>query len=119
MKRFILLCVIVAICSAAGAQKLVLDRTTVNLDTVELKSRNIFEVGYRNAGDKPLVLKSVTTNCNCTKIKWNKAPLMPGDSAKIEIVFTPATKGVFYKTVFFAPTGDDSVKSLVIRGIVR
>jgi len=120
MKRFIFISFVLAsVCLRVASQQLVLEKTVIKLDTVEVKSRNVFDVTYRNTGDKPLVLKSVTTDCNCTKIKWNKAPLMPGESTAAQITFTPTAKGVFYKSVFFAPAGADSVKTLVIRGIVR
>ena len=119
MKRFILLAAILFPFAAVQAQELELDRKTVNLDTVAVKSKNVFEVKYSNTGDKPLVLKSVTADCKCIRIKWNKSPVMPGDSSKIEVTFTPTTRGVFYKSIFLAPASSDPPKTLVLRGIVE
>ena len=119
MKRFILFTVILFTTSLTNAQKLELDQKTVNLDTVAVKSKNVFEVKYRNTGDKPLVLKNIISDCKCVRIKWNKSPIMAGDSSKIEVTFTPTSSGVFYKSIFFAPISADSLETLVLRGVVR
>ena len=119
MKRIIGIFAALLFLPGVHAQRLELERTTVNLDTVAVKSKNVFEVAYRNTGDKPLVLKSITTDCNCTRIKWNKAPVMPGESVKAQITFTPTAPGIFYKSVFFAPAGADSIKTLILRGVAK
>lgn len=42
---------------------------------------------YTNAGSAPLVIQDIKAGCGCTVPRWDDAPLSPGDSGSIRVVF--------------------------------
>ena len=42
----------------------------------------------KNIGDQPVVIHRVVTSCGCTEPSWTEAPIRPGESGKISVVFT-------------------------------
>ena len=55
---------------------------------------------YKNTGKHPLVIKSVKSDCSCTKFKWNKSPLAPGKSEFVEVIFnSTGESGNIFKTI--------------------
>lgn len=42
---------------------------------------------YKNTGKQPVVIHNIVSSCGCTEPKWSKAPIMPGQSGKIEVTF--------------------------------
>ncbi|HYE54639.1 MAG TPA: DUF1573 domain-containing protein [Chitinophagaceae bacterium] len=42
---------------------------------------------FRNAGNKPLIIKNVTPSCGCTVADFPKQPLKPGEEGVIKGVF--------------------------------
>lgn len=69
---------------------------------------------YKNIGDKPIVVHRVITSCGCTEPNWDKKPIHPGESGKIDISFKndqgpyPFDKGI---TVYVS----DLTKPIVLR----
>jgi hypothetical protein len=46
----------------------------------------------KNTGTNPLVISNIVTSCGCTAPTYPKQPLLPGDSAAIELQFNSAGK---------------------------
>ena len=42
---------------------------------------------YKNTGGTDLIISDADASCGCTVPKWDKRPLSPGDTSKIEIIF--------------------------------
>lgn len=60
-------------------------------DIVEgTQAKTTFE--YTNKGNVPLILTNVQTSCGCTASNWNREPLAPGESAKIDVKFNSSGK---------------------------
>jgi hypothetical protein len=48
---------------------------------------------FTNAGNEPLIITNVTTQCGCTTPKgWPRDPVMPGGKGEITIAFDSSTK---------------------------
>jgi hypothetical protein len=43
--------------------------------------------GFKNTGDKPLLIERVGTGCGCTVAQYSEKPVQPGNSGFVEIVF--------------------------------
>lgn len=67
------------------------DKKVCDLGTVKLNEVVTDTFTYTNTGKKPLLLYNVTAACNCTKVEYSTAPVMPGKTGTIKVVFT-ATK---------------------------
>lgn len=106
MKRtlaFIVLAFAVCLCSAQSDKTkstkeapyngadIQFEKTTCDLGTVKLNQVVTDTYTFKNVGKKPLVLYNVTAACNCTKVEYSSAPVMPGQKGTIKVIFT-ATK---------------------------
>lgn len=74
-----------------------------------------FEIA-NNAADT-LKIENVQASCGCTTPVWNKEPLAPGKSAKINVGFNALAEGPFEKLVTIFYNGGQT-KSLTIKGQV-
>lgn len=72
----------------------------------------------KNEGDKPLLVKYVSTSCKCSEPVWNKAPLKSGLSDKIKVMFNPDKLGKFTKTLMVFSNDLDSPHKIRIMGEV-
>ncbi len=55
---------------------------------------------FKNTGSNNLLIKNVKTDCGCTTVNYNKAPIKPGEEGKIEIAFNSRGRnGKQYKEI--------------------
>ena len=73
---------------------------------------------FSNTGEKPLLIKEVTTSCGCTVTKWPKEKIQPNEKGEINIVYDAKYPGRFDKTVTVVYNGKDSPLELTIKGEV-
>ena len=59
-----------------------------------------YEFKYTNIGEEPLIITNASSSCGCTVPEWPKEPINPGQSAKINVVFSSEGKsGIQEKTI--------------------
>lgn len=119
MKKIMMLAASLMVVNMALAKGFELQRNMVNLGVLGLKSKTEALVTCYNRSPEPVVIKNVAVECNCTKVKWDRAPLMPGDSTTLRITYSADNVGQFYKTIRIVTTGAPEPVKLVIRGEVR
>ena len=67
---------------------------------------------FTNTGKEPLIIQDVTPSCSCTKVDWDKQPILPGKVGHSTLgVKTSELTGVFNKGVYirsnaFVPNGE-------------
>ncbi len=49
----------------------------------------VHEFRFTNVSDDAVAVLSVSSDCECTKVKYPVEPLAPGESAVIEVTFNP------------------------------
>ena len=82
--------IIIALSSAftfsSGAEFSFLDK---NHDFEDVKEGVVLthEYEFKNSGTAPLIIADYEVNCSCTKINFPKQPVLPGESAKIQLSF--------------------------------
>lgn len=86
----------------------------VQYGTIEQHSEPLREVSFTNTGNEPLVIKNARGSCGCTVPIWPKEPIMPGESAKIEIRYATNRLGKINKTVTIT-TNEESAKPHVLK----
>lgn len=79
---------------------------------------------YKNTGNAPLVVITVTTPCDCTTSDFSPRPLAPGKSGKIDITFNPKGRSgefssiITVRTNIPGPNGKKKKETLTISGNV-
>lgn len=105
--------------STEGVAIIKWEKTTHNLKTVEhLKPvKAVFE--FKNAGDAPLTIISVTPQCGCTATDFPKEPILPGEKSTITLTYNAANKGFFNKSATVKANSKKSNYVLTITGEVQ
>jgi len=75
------------------------DKITHDFGTLEVSNIKTGTFTYTNVGNKPLVLFDVIVSCDCTEVKWQKEPVMPGKTGVINVIYTAKTPGVIAKQI--------------------
>lgn len=75
---------------------------------------------FTNIGNAPLVLSSVQPSCGCTAPEWPREPIMPGQKAKIKVVYSPGGyRNAFSKTITVSSNASNNNVVLTIKGVVK
>jgi len=74
-----------------------------------------------NTGNNPLMIYEVKASCGCTVPTWNKNPIAPGASDKIDVTFHPKSEqvGAQNKTVSVITNSSPGVEVLQIKAFVN
>ena len=83
----------------ANAQKIVVNKTTVDVGRTgfEMPVTGIFEL--RNKGPKSIVITSVKADCGCTQVEWPKKTISSGEKFTIKMTYDARMLGHFTKQV--------------------
>jgi len=94
--------------------------TEYNFGDIKQDEPKKVEYIFRNTGDKPIFIKNAEASCGCTKLEYEKAPVMPGKTGKISTVFDAKELGTFNKsiTVYTSLDAPDDVFELRLNGNV-
>lgn len=73
--------------------------TIVDYGQIEQNSEPLRIAKFTNTGTEPLVIKSARGSCGCTVPTYPKQPIMPGETAEIEVRYDTKRVGKINKTV--------------------
>lgn len=74
---------------------------------------------FKNAGNQPLLISDVRTTCGCTVPEWNRSPIAPGASDKINVTFnTEGKQDAQIKKITIIANTFPAETELVLRGVV-
>ena len=94
----------------------------VDKDFGKMKEGDNLEVSFRfkNVGDKPLVISSVSPSCGCTAVDTPKEPFAPGQTGVIKASFNSSGKpGTQTKTVNVFANTDPGMTTLTFHVDVK
>ncbi|MBE6312895.1 MAG: DUF1573 domain-containing protein [Bacteroidales bacterium] len=123
MKKTFFLSIMLMLGISAFAQKAEIAFETKSYDFGEVKEENgpvstFFE--FKNTGQLPLVLNSVTASCGCTTPSWPKEPIKPGDTGSIKVTYNVVGRpGPFRKTITVKSNSSEGTTQLTISGSVK
>ncbi|WP_044516583.1 DUF1573 domain-containing protein [Hymenobacter sp. DG25B] len=83
----------------AQSPHLVLDRTVHDFGKMEAGQQPIARFTVRNTGKSDLVLGAVVSSCNCVGLKSTPAPIKPGQSAVLELIYSQRKLGAMLDEV--------------------
>ncbi|WP_375239747.1 DUF1573 domain-containing protein [Aurantibacter sp.] len=73
---------------------------------------------FTNTGKAPILITKVKTSCGCTVPNYPKKPILPGESASIDITYDTNRMGQFKKTITVMSNAEEALKQLTIKGNV-
>ena len=71
-----------------------------------------------NIRKAPVIVERSWGSCGCATPDRITKPIMPGDSAKLKVVYDAETIGSFTKTIFIQIAGADQPATVQIAGVV-
>jgi hypothetical protein len=78
------------------------------------------EFKFKNTGKSPLIITNATATCGCTTPGIPKAPIKPGESGVIKVVFNSAGKmGMQDKIVTITSNGNPATTEVHLIGEVK
>ncbi len=66
--------------------------TTINFGTILSGDKIRLIYRFKNVGEKPLFIISVSESCNCAVAEYNTDPVQPGKQGTISVVFDSKTQ---------------------------
>lgn len=117
---FVLFLVATAVASLAQSGPVMTFKTTsINYGAIEKGSEPLRQFTFTNTGNEPLVITGAKGSCGCTVPTYPKEPIMPGQSATIDVRYDTQRVGPFTKTVTLTTNEANPNKTLTIAGEVK
>ena len=95
-----------------------LESTVVDYGTIAQNSEPLRKVSFTNTGREPLVISNARGSCGCTVPTWPKEPIMPGESADIEVRYATNRVGPFNKKITLTTNEGGEPKVIKVTGTV-
>ena len=107
----------------AASPRLVLERPSYDFGRLEAGQTPVARIGIKNTGPKDLVLSTVASGCYCVGYRQAPAPIKPGQSAVVELVYNARQVGPHTEEVKLASNdlhGDTNLtlKAEVVKDLV-
>ncbi len=104
---------------SADGPKMTFEQTTVDYGEIEQNSDPLRVFNFVNDGTAPLIIKHAKGSCGCTVPKYPREPIMPGESAIIEVRYDTKRLGPFNKSIRLTTNVQDQPIMLYIKGKVN
>jgi hypothetical protein len=95
------------------------EKTEFDYGKIEKGSEPLRKFVFKNVGDEPLVISNAQGSCGCTVPTWPKEPIMPGQSATIDVRYDTQRTGPFSKSVTLTTNEANPTRVLSIKGEVN
>ena len=59
---------------------------SVNYGKLSKQTTNAFTINFTNAGNYPLRISDITSDCNCIRFYWDEKLIVPGENSKINLL---------------------------------
>lgn len=128
MKKFLILCMAMALLSvgaiakkkaADGTPQILFTETVWDFGTIPNDRPATHNFEFTNEGTGNLVILDATAECGCTRPEIPEKPIAPGKKGKVKVSYNPIGRpGSFEKTVTVKTNGSPKKVRLKIRGTV-
>ncbi len=93
--------------------------TTLDYGTIEKGADPHRKFKFTNTGNEPLIIKSAKGSCGCLVPTYPQEPIMPGESANIDVRYDTQRVGMFTKTATLTTNETESTHTLTVKGEVK
>lgn len=101
-----------------GGPVMTFESMEVDYGKIDQNSDGNRKFTFTNTGTEPLMIKNARGSCGCTVPTWPKEPIMPGESASIDVKYDTNRVGPFTKTITLTTNEAIGTKMLTIKGNV-
>lgn len=108
-----------AVAALAQGPVMTFEVTTVDYGVIEKGADPVRHFKFTNTGNEPLIIKSAKGSCGCTVPTYPQEPIMPGESANIDVRYDTQRVGNFNKTVTLTTNETEATHTLTIKGEVK
>ena len=109
---------VVAKAQKVGGPVMTFEKTEIDYGTIAQGSDPLRKFKFKNTGTEPLVIQNARGSCGCTVPNYKKEPVMPGETAEIEVRYDTQREGAFTKTVTIETNESETARVLTIKGEV-
>jgi len=78
-----------------------------------------YDFQFVNISDEPISIDNVRESCGCTAPSWSEAPILPGDTSTIQIVYNAKKIGYFRKKIKVYISSQRKAEVLYVEGEVE
>lgn len=105
--------------TATNGAQITFDNLVHDYGTVQKGADGNCEFVFKNTGNEPLILSSVTTSCGCTVADWPKEPILPGTTGSIKVSYNKMNQvGTISKNITVQSYATNGTIVLSIKGTV-
>lgn len=101
-----------------GFPKIAFNETVHDFGDVKKGSQNEVEFEIRNEGAVDLVIINASATCGCTVPEKPEAPIKPGESTKMKVVFSATSVGLQNKNVTLTTNTEAGSEILTVKANV-
>ncbi|MBI5915887.1 MAG: DUF1573 domain-containing protein [Bacteroidetes bacterium] len=109
----------VAVTAQAQGPVMTFEVTTIDYGKIEKGADPVRHFKFTNTGNEPLIIKTAKGSCGCTVPTYPQEPIMPGESANIDVRYDTQRVGNFNKTVTLTTNETPDTHTLTIKGEVK
>lgn len=105
--------------AAAQGPVMTFEKTSIDYGTIDKGADPLRKFKFTNTGTEPLIIKNAQGSCGCTVPKYPQEPIMPGETAFIEVRYDTQRVGKINKSVTVTTNETTSTHTLTITGEVK
>ena len=94
-------------------------QTEIDYGKIDKGADPLRKFTFTNVGDEPLIISNAAGSCGCTVPTYPKEPIMPGQSASIDVRYDTQRVGPFTKSVTLTTNEANQTRVLTIKGDVK
>lgn len=94
-------------------------QTEFDLGIIDKGIPTTITVAIKNIGERPFIIQKTRESCGCTKVKYERKPILPAVSTEVKITYDAQGNGYFSKTVFIYGNIENSPLIINIRGHLK
>jgi hypothetical protein len=99
---------------------IVFEKEVYDYGTIKQGVKVEYDFKFTNTGKNDLIISDAYSSCGCTIPEYPKAPIKPGESSKIKVLFNSAGRSNKQdKTVNLIVNTQEKIKQLKIIGFVK
>lgn len=95
------------------------EKTTIDYGFIDKGAEPLRKFKFTNTGNEPLLIKTAKGSCACVVPTYPQEPIMPGESANIEVRYDTQRVGNFNKTVTLTTNETQPTHTLTVKGEVK
>ncbi|WP_306302546.1 DUF1573 domain-containing protein [Segatella baroniae] len=118
MKKILALSLLAMTTLNVMAQKLIVEKESINVGQVRYRSPITVEFKLTNKGSRPVQIEQVRTSCGCTTVVDDHHTIAGGKEYTLKATYDAATLGHFQKEIGLYTSNRKQPLMLKIRGVV-